>query len=275
MPQPRDLDVFSYGGGVQSTAALVLAAEGVLDCSTFIFANVGNDSEHPGTIAYLAEVAHPYAAANGIDLVEVQRTWRRGPSTGQPFTLLSVLQRPEGRSFPIPLRLAGGAPGNRSCTADWKIGQISRWLVEQDHTEANPARVGLGITIDEIERARPGVDPRNPIQDKRYPLLDLGLHRRDCYPIIEQAGLPVPPRSACWFCPFHSVEEWRRLKRDSPDLFQQAVGLEQHINQRRADMGLDKAWLARAMGPLGQVVDDQPQLPGLEEGGCDSGWCMT
>lgn len=41
------LRVFSFGGGVQSTAALVLAAQGEIDFTAFIFANVGADSEHP------------------------------------------------------------------------------------------------------------------------------------------------------------------------------------------------------------------------------------
>ena len=37
------LKVFSYGGGVQSTAALVLAAQGKIDYQTFLFCNVGAD----------------------------------------------------------------------------------------------------------------------------------------------------------------------------------------------------------------------------------------
>lgn len=39
--------VFSFGGGVQSTAVLVLSAHGVLPYKQFIFSNVGDDSEHP------------------------------------------------------------------------------------------------------------------------------------------------------------------------------------------------------------------------------------
>lgn len=42
------LTVFSFGGGVQSTAALVLAAQGELDCSTFLFANGGGNGRAVG-----------------------------------------------------------------------------------------------------------------------------------------------------------------------------------------------------------------------------------
>jgi 3'-phosphoadenosine 5'-phosphosulfate sulfotransferase (PAPS reductase)/FAD synthetase len=63
----------SYGGGVQSTALLVLAAQGEIDYPVALFANTGDDSEHPATIRYLREVATPYADAHGIELVELQR----------------------------------------------------------------------------------------------------------------------------------------------------------------------------------------------------------
>jgi hypothetical protein len=52
----------SYGGGVQSNALLVLAAQGPIDYRTFPFANVGDDSEHSATLRYVRDVAMPYAA---------------------------------------------------------------------------------------------------------------------------------------------------------------------------------------------------------------------
>ena len=63
---------YSNGGGVQSTAMLCLVASGDLPRAPFIFANVGNDSEHPDTLAYLANHARPFAKAHEIEMVEVQ-----------------------------------------------------------------------------------------------------------------------------------------------------------------------------------------------------------
>jgi len=34
-----------------------------------------------------------------------------------------------------------------------------------------------------------------------YPLMEWGLDREKCKQIIANAGLPVPVKSACWFCP--------------------------------------------------------------------------
>lgn len=51
------LRAVSYGGGVQSTALLVLAARGEIDFPLFLHADVGHDSEAKGTIRYVREVA--------------------------------------------------------------------------------------------------------------------------------------------------------------------------------------------------------------------------
>jgi 3'-phosphoadenosine 5'-phosphosulfate sulfotransferase (PAPS reductase)/FAD synthetase len=263
----------SYGGGVQSTALLVLAAQQQIPFRVFLFANVGADSEHPATLAYVRDVASPYAERHGIKLVELHRTMLRGPNRGQQVTLYQHLTQPESRSVPIPVRMANGAPGNRSCTADYKIHVVGRWLREHGATAENPATVALGISVDEIERARPGIDPRSPYQNRIYPLLDLGLHRSDCRHVIADAGLPVPPKSSCWFCPFHDAEAWRRLKRETPDLFDRACQLEATLNERRAKLGRDAVWLTRSGRPLASSVDDQLQIPGLD--GCDSGRCFT
>jgi 3'-phosphoadenosine 5'-phosphosulfate sulfotransferase (PAPS reductase)/FAD synthetase len=70
--------VFSCGGGVQSTACLVLAAQGRIPYRTFVFANVGNQAESPDTIEYIPKVLKPYAAKHGIEWVDLQRKRRDG-----------------------------------------------------------------------------------------------------------------------------------------------------------------------------------------------------
>ena len=48
---------FSFGGGVQSMACLVLAAERKIDMPLFIFANTGDKAESPDTLAYIDRYA--------------------------------------------------------------------------------------------------------------------------------------------------------------------------------------------------------------------------
>lgn len=263
----------SYGGGVQSTALLVLAAQGVIDFDLFLFSNVGDDSEHPDSLRYVREIAVPYATEHGIELVELHRIPTKGKSKDVVETLWGRLMRPDSRSLPIPVRMSGGAPGTRSCTADFKIRVVGKELKRRGATVEDPATVALGISVDEIERAKPGIDPRAPYQFRTYPLLDLGLTRTDCKRIIGEAGLPVPGKSSCFFCPFHDKEAWRALKRDTPDLWAKSCQLEDTLNERRVTLGKDPVYLTRHGIPLRDTLDDQLTFDGMD--GCDSGWCMT
>lgn len=268
------LRVVSYGGGVQSTALLVLAAQHRIDFSTFLFANVGDDSEHPDTLRYVREIAVPYAAEHGIEIHELHRIRQRGPTAGQIETLWGRLMADGSRSLPIPVRMSNGAPGTRSCTADFKIAVTGRYMRSHGATADDPATVALGISVDEIQRAKPGIDPKARYQCRTYPLLDLGLHRGDCRRVIADVGLPVPPKSACFFCPFHDTESWKRLRRDTPDLFAKAVELEDTLNDRRTMLGKDPVYLTRHAVPLSRAIENTPQLPGLGDD-CDSGYCFT
>ena len=206
------LRVASSGGGVQSTAMLVLSAQHQIDFPVHLFSNVGDDSEHPATLAYVREIAMPYATKNGIELVEL-----RSRPKGSERTLYQKLIDPDGRSVGIPVRMASGAPGRRQCTADYKIRRIASHLKQRGATAENPAIVALGISRDEYQRMR--TDSGIAWERLAYPLIDLELDRSACIGIIERAGLPVPPKSSCYFCPFHSLDTWRKQRRDEPELF--------------------------------------------------------
>jgi hypothetical protein len=274
------LRVFSYGGGVQSTAALVLAARGRIDFRTFLFANVGDDSEHPDTIRYVRDVAAPYARAYGIALHELHRE-RRGGGTE---TLYGRMTREGSRSLPIPVRMSNGAPGTRSCTADFKIKVIGRWLKAHGASAGSPATVGVGISSDEAHRIN--ARKSEPYERLVYPLVGIPsgesagrmLRRSDCAQIIADAGLPVPPKSACFFCPFHRSETWHDMRRNQPELFARSCDLEDLLNARRAELGKDPVYLTRFGRPLRAAIPDGVDLLPIfdsSDAQCDNGWCMT
>lgn len=264
------LRAFSYGGGVQSTAALVLAARGEIDYPLFCFANVGEDSEHPDTLRYVAEIARPFADANGIELVELRKTTR----DGRPQTLLQRISASK-RSVPIPMRMgADGAPGNRTCTAEFKIRVVEKELKRRGATKEQRATVGLGISLDEFHRAGTPEDKRMKVSLRAYPLLELRITRQDALNIIREAGLPTPGRSACFFCPFHNGEEWQRLARRRPDLFEKACEIEDLLHERGKQLGRGAFYMTRYGKPLRSLYNgDQAVL--FEDDGCESGWCMT
>jgi len=270
------MTTISYGGGVQSTAMLVLACQGKLgyDVDAALFSNVGDDSEHPDSIRYVREVAIPFGKEHGLDVIELHPQ-RKGEET----TLWRVIHREDSRRDLIPLYGEQGNPLSRTCTADFKVKTLERWHKEHGATKRDPNTVLLGISVDEIERA--GRKDDGSVTVRRYPLLDLGLHRHDCIRIIEDAGLPVPRKSSCFFCPFHSRLVWSEMRRDEPELFEKAQELEDFVLKRKQDSGMRLAYITRDGAKHGRRLSEAineagPTLfGGIGEDGCDSGYCFT
>lgn len=259
------LRVFSFGGGVQSVAALVLAAQGKIDYRILVFSNVGNDSENPDTITYFKKHALPFAYQNGLLLQEV----RRHPRSGEDETLLQWLTKPS-KTIGIPVRMANGAPGNRTCTETYKIRVVAKWLKEHGASPKYPAVLGMGISLDEFQRMRNSSGYKHYAQE--YPLIQLGLTRDNCRQLIIDAGLPVPPKSSCWFCPYHRLSEWEEIRRTKPRLFQQAVDLEKLLNTRRRQLGRDAVYLSSKRKPLEEAIGES--LVDTDDATCDSGYCF-
>ena len=265
------LSVISYGGGVQSSALVVLAALGGLPgVRDALFANVGDDSEHPETVRYVRDVMTPWAAEHGVTVHELQRTKRDGTVE----TLWGRLMRDGSRSLPIPIRMSNGAPNTRSCTTDFKVKVIGKWLKAHGASKTTPATVAVGISWDEVERI--GNRKLSGYETVVYPLADMRLTREDCKRIIRGAGLPVPFKSACFFCPFHRPATWAKMRRDEPKLFDLSLHLERTLNERRTVLGKDPVWLTRFNRPLDAIPEEQPGLPGIGTGEtCDEGYCWT
>lgn len=301
----------SYGGGVQSTALLVLAALRVIDFRLFLMANVGDDSEHPATMAYVRDIATPYAAEHGIELVVLNKM-----RDGEVDTLYQKLTRPDSRSTSIPYRSKpDGPPMSRSCTAEFKMRVIGRELKRRGATAGrlcdphrvdlladertgaiksfddapiptdcpsctppNVATVAIGISLDEIHRAN---RKPQPYENLVYPLVGIGeetglkLTRLDCERVIRDAGLPVPPKSSCYFCPLHTPQTWADMRRDEPDLFEKAADLETHLRDRNLRDGNGPVFLTRFGIPLREAIDEGQDTMFDEDGSCDSGWCFT
>jgi hypothetical protein len=256
--------VFSCGGGVQSTACLVLAARGAIPYRTFIFANVGDKAEDPATLKYIQLVLKPFAREHGI---------RRD---GTSVDLWDEIHRPV-RSIPIPVMMESGAPGRRNCTVEFKIKPIAKWI----KVHAPGCTLGKGISTDEPQRATPSRESDGYVS--AYPLIELGYNRSDCIQIATNAGLPQPPKSACWFCPYRTTERWTELKRRDPERFEKAVILERFLNIKRQQIGQPGRIFLSGLGarrgqPLDRVIPDQLGLfPEWfdEQDGCESGYCMT
>lgn len=250
----------SFGGGPPSAALLILNARGLVQpkADLVIFADPG--SEDPRTYEVLPYYER-YAECRGIP-------FRRVQSNAGPLHQWIV-----ERSVPIPAFTSKGL-GRRQCTERWKIRPMHKLLRQELGYEK--VRAQLAMTSEEVWRMR---DSPTKYVTNLYPLIDLHLNRKACLEIIESEGLPVPPRSACTFCPLKSMGRWKETLDETPHSFDAAVQLEELINRRQAAGGRDPIYLAVKRIPLrtlretwfasGDPSDD------TDLGQCETGYCFT
>jgi hypothetical protein len=89
-----------------------------------------------------------------------------------------------------------------------------------------------------------------------YMLQDRNLSRPMLPAIVQSVGLPVPVKSACFFCPASRPEEVVELKLTHPELFERALHIERvaqggkHQTRQGLSIGLwHWAWLADCDDP--------------------------
>jgi len=207
---------------------------------------------------------------------------------GQKALQMRVTQ--DGRRYsrcdlPVYTRNADGERGlvQRKCTYDFKLRPI--WKEARRIAGIKRTRKGepptvtqwIGISWDELQRVRDPLDPANPWSQRRYPLVERRIRRGDCLRWMESHGYPLPPRSACEFCPFHSDAEWRRMQSEDPEAFDRAVQFERALQHAKAQSyGFRTVpYLHSSLVPLDKVdfstAEDRGQL-GLFQGECE-GMC--
>jgi len=123
----------------------------------------------------------------------------------------------------------------------------------------------MGFSLDEFGRMK---DSGVKWIEHVYPLIDLRLRRSDCRKLILDAGLPEPPKSSCWMCPYRGDRQWKRLRDEYPSDWQKAIEFDETIRGKDKDV-----YLHRSARPLRDVrLDDEDELPLTE---CSTGYCMV
>ncbi len=208
--------VVAYGLGVDSTAMLVGMYRRGIRPDKILFADVGG--EKPETYAYLP-VIQAWLAKVGFPAVEVVRY---EPKHTRYTTL-------EGNCL-ANKTLPSLAFGRKSCSIKFKREPQDKhckaWVPAQ-RAWAEGRQVVKAIGYD----AGPKDARRSKIKDDarytyRYFLREWGWDREECIRQIARAGLPVPVKSACFFCPSTKPEELRQLAADHPELAERIIAIE-------------------------------------------------
>jgi len=235
--------VISYGGGVQSTALVVLAMRECWAIDEIVHVDL-LDAESPATREYVARFREWLRRDHGRDITIIERDLYGDMLARHGFT--PVPWHGKRERFML----------SRQCTRQYKVQPLTRYLY--DRYPGDCIRLMLGISVDEYHRVRDSSAARI---EHVYPLVDRRLTRWQCRDIIERAGLVVPSKSSCWFCPYRSVRSQLALVQHYPRLREMAQVLEDCINAERRSRGKDEIVVLRTDG-----VEEQGDF-------CEAGFC--
>lgn len=284
---------FSCGAGVQSTAIALLMRDGKLPLvDHVIFADTGFE---PAQVYRQVERLEVVFAELGSQLHRVSNGNIRTDPTDPEMRFATppwFVRNPDGSE----------GMGRRQCTSEYKLVPISRKIREllgakppkfRSVPKGRVAENMIGFSTDEIGR----VSDKTGVQYERlrYPLLELGMSRRDCTRYLERAGWGDTAKSACIACPFHGNRAWRELRDQRPDEWARAVEFDAAIRKggARGEPLNGEAFLHRSRIPLsiapidrwtrGDKAEAQAEIQGdlfdeLEDGdpdGCSPYGCRS
>lgn len=215
------ITMISLGWGVQSWTLASMSALGELPRVDYAV-HADTHHERQGTYEHAAKWT-PWLADHGIEVVTVSSS------------RTDVVREDWSSAVLIPAFTLSndGSKGmvKRMCTQDWKIKPIRRFL-RSKLKKLPPGAVDSwhGISLDEFQRMRTSdVAYINNV----YPLVERRITRQDCIDWLTAKGLDVPPKSACTFCPYHTLGEWGRMKREGGPDWQEAQGVDRAIRRKR------------------------------------------
>lgn len=228
-----------YGGGTDSTAMLVGLWRHHVPVDLILFADPG--AEQPHTYAYLDTMSR-WLENHGMPAIT--RVWYT-EKNGQRLTLEQECLR----SGTLP----SIAYGYKKCSLKHKVAPQEKFCRHyQPCIDAweKGEKVVKFIGYDAGEERRLLNALPHDLQDKKYqkeyPLMEWGWSRKDCIQAIRDAGLPLPGKSSCFFCPSMKRWEIRTLYHRYPDLLRRALAIEDAAMPNLTSVrGLGRNWAWR------------------------------
>ena len=226
MSAPPTLTVLSLGGGVQSSVMALMAGEGafdrVPDCAIFADTRWEPPSVYEHIEWLKDRLSFPlHVVDNGRSLREDVRSLTNHSGSRRYVDIPVFLKGRDGE---------GDGIGRRQCTDNYKIRPIRRRIRDllglrprQRVPAGTTVELWLGISTDEAIRMKTS---RDRWIENRYPLIEVGMSRKDCADWWAARYDRPLERSACVACPFQSRQRWVETKRRWPGLFAEAVEID-------------------------------------------------
>lgn len=229
--------VVSYGGGVQSSAIVLMAIKGELERpDAVIFSDTGSESQQTySTVKWMAD----QCKNADIPFFTAYADFRAGEDD-DPNHIKGYAPLHEWYAHYSRLPMVG----NPRCTYNFKIYPFRRMVKQMANTKLPKpyVRTWLGITTDESHRAR---ESELLWISSEYPLIEKNMSRRECIAWLDKHYPDHTfAKSGCWLCPYQSAKKWASLRRENPDLFDFALDMEKRAKANGVNRGL---WGARSI----------------------------
>ena len=249
----------SLGAGVQSTVLALMAERGEYGLpkpDVAVFADTGWE---------------PPSVYEHLDWLQDQLSFEivRVTAGNIKDNILSGTS-PDGNNYlGIPAYLinpdGSTAVAARQCTSKYKVRPINRYLRER--LGIAPGRrapkdvqveIWMGISADEALRQK---ESREEWATNHYPLIERGFSRAQLLKwFTENYPGRYLPRSSCVGCPYRTDGEWKWLKTNAHDAFQEAVLVDRALREvptvRNAITRKGHAYLHKSRVPLAEVDFD-------------------
>lgn len=259
-------EFISLGAGVQSSTLFLMAVHGEIEPlpEAALFADTG--WERPETyrqIEFLKETGGDRIEIVTLKAGNIREDILKGTFNPMPVYVKDPAHPDREKKLP------------RQCTYNYKVRPIYTWLRERTgRVQYSPygesVRLWIGISLDEVIRMKPA---RVKWVENRWPLIEKKMTRTDCIRWLKEHGYPIPAKSACIGCPFHSRQAWPEFIRDEKAR-EEAIELDEHIRHMGVPEGME-CYLHTARIPVrmvGKLHTSEPELD-LEFGEECEGMC--
>lgn len=250
-------NIVSYGGGTQSTALILMSLNGYKNLNRPDFGVYSDTGSEPEFVNNYIDFFIDYVK-NAFDF-DIFRTMKGAG-------LYNHLQNPPIKSKLGNFYISSVPPFftlnefnevgmlMRQCTSDFKTKPLSK-LINSLIPRGSKYIKWIGISFD--ERSRMKISQTKKFTNY-YPLVDLFINRADSINYLNSLNFRPAQRSSCFFCPFHSNNYWRWLKKFHYKEFDKAVQLEKTVNQNSTDYTTSEYFLHKSCITLDKVNFDDP-----------------
>lgn len=155
----------------------------------------------------------------------------------------------------------------RNCTMDYKISLIQKYVRQEllgyrkgqrtksEDIKAHEMHIGFSAE----EQRRCSENPHKMFVN-HFPLVEMGLERKDNYAYIRDVWGLETKASACTFCPFHRNYFFRHLKENEPKEYMDLVKFDEMIEREQPNTKIQsKLYISRSRKRIADLLPEECQ----------------